>query len=406
MTTISIFCIGTSHDQREDYNILKVLHSLTVATGNDKKIIFDGADLSPGPAAEHLNEVTDQAIAEIKSAGRPAANSKIKVNLVGHSRGAANCLMIASHLLKVDNPSDYICNLFLIDTVKYAPKIPEKDVRFIYSNVNELVHIVMEDNTLFLFDLYEIKKDKNDPAIGNVRNIRIPGRHGTATQCNTIIPVGDVLETPTGYLSTNLEIEKLWPIGGLTLSLALQQLKAWGTQLDQRGEMLATEDWSLYFYHRIQAVNPIISRMPKKRWVNDTDRSSAGQPQKSAKAPGAIMRRTELLKLRRFGKNPFRFNPIFINEHHVQLCRQKHGDNLIDAVIKAQQLGRTISKKFGLLAAVDELTKSAPDSERERIIQSVKDAIKACFTNDYPFMQRLHAEGFVWNQDQILYDLL
>ena len=394
MTTVTIFCIGTDHYKREEYNILCVLHRLTVEADWDKKFIYDGAPLDPKRAAEYLNTITDQAIRDIESVDHPDSSSKITVNLVGHSRGAANCLLIASRLSKV-HPA-YECNLFLIDTVKYAPKIPEDEVRLIRSNVKNLVHVIMEDNTLFLFDLYEIKKDKMNPSQGTICNIRIPGRHGTATQCNTIVPMNENLKPldPDNYLATNLDREQLWPIGGLTLSLALQQLKTWGTRLHQNGEMLATDDWQLFFYHRIEFVNPIISRLTKKRRVNDTKTSSAGEPQKSTNAPGMIMRRSELLKLRRFGENPFRFNPIFINEHHVHLCRQKHGNDLIEAVLRALKTGKK-KKQYELQAAVIQGTE-----------QTVINRIKDSFYNDALFLKRLHAEGFVWSQDRILYDLL
>lgn len=410
--TFSIFCIGTDHKHDETYLIMMVMYGLLAAqvqgvdnaggTGktavekaqsDHHKVVYDGANLLPnslgGDADDHLRKVAENAVKLVKSVERNG--EKITVNLLGHSRGAANCLLIANLLHKELAARECTCNLFLIDTVKFAPSIPEKLTRTIDDNVNELVHLVMEDNTFPLFDLYEIKAAPGT-SDERITNIRLPGTHGTATQCN-LRPekgVSELPDRPDNYLAVEDHRRSLWPIGGVALSSALIKFKEWETPLSAPAEQLATPAWQLYYYHRIQEANPIISRVRRLRQFNDSGKSSPGNKQGFVKAPGLLVKRTDLLKLKKFGSNPFRFGRVFVNEDHFKLARAEHGSHFVDAV-------------RGSL--------THPDSKFDLSMQGSLNrplaisTIQRIFYRDYPFLQLLNDAGIHWNGES-LFDLL
>jgi hypothetical protein len=351
--TFTIFCIGTAHDTSEKFNIFSVMFNMVNATevGNKgkpdpttspagadhHKVIYDGPSDFPTvlnisawklKAAKEMKEVRDDAVRLIELA---ANNNKITVNLFGHSRGAITCLLIASSLWR--KSLNYTCNLFLIDAVKVSDTfslrthssrhtgIQEEDTRYIQSNVNEMVHFVMEDNVAPYFKLYKIEKAKEN-STSKVVNIRIPGKHGTATQCN-LRTINKAIVADADITSIT-QARKMWPIAGVVLSSALQKAADWGKDeanngnslpLTTIGQNLASDEMLFYYYNRIQLDNEIVSAKVKKRWINDMDKSSPGQIQKKEIVKGRRSKTT----LDKFSLNPFRFNSIFVNQEHFDL---------------------------------------------------------------------------------------
>ena len=374
--TISIYCIGTGHTAAEEFNILRVLYELTntssaltvkKASGNwftsqlvnppatvpapaaqHHKVLYDGAPNLPdvgGRAAGHfMNNVMGNAFGLISSVSLNQGD-KLTVNLVGHSRGAVNCLMIASKLWREKRP--YACNLFLIDAVKVTGRndptgatIPKAHTRFIFENVNNCVHIVMEDDVKFkgvtgIFKLYKFGKDKDHPPATDIKTFRFPGTHGTATQCDQIVDTGNPLPPPIAGRNGGIaDAHKMWPIGGAVLSMALQRLKEWGTPLHQEGIQLANEREEFNFLNRIQLKNKLVSRFARARLINDAKKSQAGASQEFALVPGSGKKtyRSDRL-LNEFGTNLLRYHPIFINQHHVTLAIKFLGEDLVGLIL-------------------------------------------------------------------------
>lgn len=413
--TVSIYCIGTDHKIEESYLIMMVMYDLMlgdnvrgvdnhggtavsrVTNPNDDhhKVVYNGANLRPnslgGDADTHLRNVADNAVKLVDSVAK-SGSEPITVNLLGHSRGAASCLLIANMLQQKLGADATRCNLFLIDTVKFASSIPEAYTRGIGKNVNNVIHIAMEDNTMPLFDLYEIKPAAGT-ADGRIKNIRLPGTHGTATQCNLLAGEGDKLpDRPDNFLGTEEDRCKLWPIGGVALSTALDKFKEWGTPLSPAGEALAEPSWQLYYYHRIQKCNPITSRLRRLRLMNDSGKSAPDHKQGFVKAPGLLVKRTEALKLHKFGDNHHRFGPVFVNEEHFELAKEVHQDE---------------ERLFTAVHTV--LTQSGKGYNLHQPLGSTRiDAISMLdrlFYTDYPFLHLLNDAGFHWDGDTV-FDLI
>ena len=432
MKTFSIFCIGTGHDSKEEFNILTVLHRLTEAVDVDNnggthvqkvsqpnaehhKILYDGPPDLPDilafkAAATRMIQVRDNAIKLIQSvnlpSGRSGREAKITVNLVGHSRGAVNCLMIASELDKQFGSRDCHCNLFLIDPVKVTdtlsvlPKgrVPETDTRFIFDNVKKVVQIVMEDDVKFLnvvgiFKLYKIEEERVRPAPDGsqrITNIRLPGTHGTATQCNPLI---------TSVEANGLVIppEKIWPIGGVALSTILQYLQDWGTPLHQDARDHLDPARKFYLYNRIQIVNTIVEDQAQKRIINNVKLSTSGQNQERNIVPGPdnhTYRSDELLD--KFGENPFRFHPVFINPHHVQLCIDAFGTGGVELV-------DIILAEFNIAGSERDLKKAAESqpADSESSVEDIFEAVKRNILLFPDFFSLLKTNGFTWDKQQL-----
>ena len=379
--TVSIFCIGTGHNSNEEYNILRILYDLTNTesgwvvsrmggkqTGSqlfnppqrmiapDKlhhKILYDGApnlpDVGGKASGDYLVNVADNALELIKSVSLDG-NEKLKVNLVGHSRGAVNCLLIATRLFREMRNAD--CNLFLIDAVKVigvnkkliTSRVPEDKTRLLFENVKNCTHIVMEDDVKYtelngflkmgIFVLYEFEKVQINPPQMDIEQIRFPGTHGSATQCNPMARDGEEIPAlPSGKLIP--AAKDMWPIGGAALSLALQKLKSWGTPLHDDGRALATEEKEFWFLNRVQLINRFITPFSKKRLINDSKQSISKENQEVDLVPGGInkvlYRPKELLD--RFTPNLLRHHPVFINQRHVDLAIKFLGEPLISDVI-------------------------------------------------------------------------
>lgn len=445
--TISIYCIGTAHRVGEEYNILRMLYDLTDANSgwmvertpgkwtdsnlfrpHDKvpnpddehhKVLYDGPpnfpDLGARAAGQYMVNVTNNAKLLINSI-KLSVNEKLKVNLVGHSRGAVNCLMIAAALRTNSRVS---CNLFLIDAVKVTGRndltratIPEAETR-LYANVADCLHIVMEDDVKFvlgplkfgIFRLYKFAKDDKSPPKIDVEHIRFPGTHGTATQCNEMVKDGEqILKLPKDRLIP--EADKMWPIGGAVLSLALQKLRSWGTPLHDEGRKLANEKQEFSFLTRIQRSNPFLTPYSKKRLINDSKNSRPGEIQEVELVPGGpdkVTYRSEKT-LNNFGTNPLRYHPIFVNRRHVDLAVKFLGSDLVAMILLVPDgkliLDETdkvlVTKTLGLPVSRNLHDQAAGTGEDfvNRILRTIQRNV-----NRFPdFFTLLTAKGFTWQR--------
>lgn len=328
MPTLSVFCIGTGHTRAEQYNLLVALHALTAATdvpgaarpvppegafGPNYKVIFDGPPNSD--VGVHLVNVRTQAVA-VLAALRSRHADPWTVNLAGHSRGAVECMMIGQMLQ--DSGDHATVNMFLVDTVKRSANSDEIGLR-VFGNTHEFVQIVMEDDATVIFKLANIRA--NVPAGGVVpvlNHIRLPGTHGTASQCNPYTFKGVAVRQAD--LTANPP-PRLWPIGSVAMRTALAQLRRWGTPLTDAGNRYIGQTSAAAFnepafreimlaeYWRIVSLHPYKGG---RRKLNDIPLSKPGEVQAFRPVRGS--RAEELLGSR--VANPFRFFNLFVNQQH------------------------------------------------------------------------------------------
>src|SRR5262249_8953818 len=155
------------------------------------------------------------------------------VNMVGHSRGAVNAIMVADLMHRDNNPNRV--NLFCLDCVKMVPEpgpggSPHFGKRG-YPNTAQIVHLISEDDTQPVFSLPELEFP-NPPGPPVTGLFAWRGTHGTGSQCAPITPAGrKVPQRPANFPDP----EETWPIGFTTLLFILERLQAWGTELTARG---------------------------------------------------------------------------------------------------------------------------------------------------------------------------
>ena len=136
MPTLTLSFVGTGHFRVERYNLMVVVHSLVDAIDISEpgsqipeggaadaqyKMLFDGPDLLGGGRgdAESMDSVRARVLAVLK--GRP----DVVVNMVGHSRGAINGIMIADEMQRVHNMPNRV-NMFCLDAAKNLIQLSNK----------------------------------------------------------------------------------------------------------------------------------------------------------------------------------------------------------------------------------------------------------------------------------------
>src|SRR5215471_13986141 len=128
MPSLTINFIGTGHDSSETYNTLVVAHELVnavdlsqsaqkgplasvlanvpLAANRDYKLLLDGPS-DAGFGMKNCRDLVQRIVGQLPNH---------TVNMVGHSRGAVNAIMVADLMHRDNNPNRV--NLFCLDCVK------------------------------------------------------------------------------------------------------------------------------------------------------------------------------------------------------------------------------------------------------------------------------------------------
>ncbi len=406
METLSIFCIGTSHDRSEPWTLMRALYDLTAAAGEvlpadlpgatpDKphvKVLFDGPEVR-NTSNKFLLDACADAVTFIKK------NNPQRVCLLGHSRGAVLATMIAArlHLEGLRAPPVF---LWLLDTVARTgtmgggPRVIEPfETLTVYPNVDHVVRVVMEDDPRTFFPLEEVRICLDGESVGTldyeyekqsgasspeVTLIRMPGSHGTGTQVNPVAQAGSRLPTKLegrrGPGINNARPGRLWPIGEACLINALRAIRdvnkepahptRRGVPLTRTGNDFAGSnselDTLLDAYARILMEN----RRTSSGWFrrNDVDRKPRpreGGPrreiQKVFQDPGIWDAGS---RLHHYGRD-FRSNALIVNEQHRFLLGQQGREDWAAAF---EEAGRTHRWRrfFKLPSGIEEMRRKLP----------------------------------------------
>jgi hypothetical protein len=390
MPTLSVFCIGTGHTREEKFNLLAALHSLVAATGIPDgkrpvppedpaigphyKLIYDGPPnlpQLPEPQLIRVRETTAAVLAALQASRPPTASDPWIVNLAGHSRGAVACMMAAAVLTQKNLPAKV--NMFLIDTVKRASTSDEVGLR-ILGNTQEFFQIVMEDEPTLVFKLANIQArlTNNDTQAPLIRHIRLPGTHGTATQCN---PLTSKCDTVKDVSLSNTPLPRLWPLGGVAIRHALRKFQEWGSPLTEAGlryigqakgqpfneavfrNILLSEYWRILDLHPFDNGH---------RHVNDVPSSKPGVVQDVRRVKG-IRSEAELGKR---AANPFRKSNIFVNQQHFDLFAAAR-NTLPGGAVLVNRLKLIASGNAGLDLTVD--TSAVDDQAMKQALNTIFD---------------------------------
>lgn len=231
------------------------------------------------------------------------------LNMVGHSRGAMTCLRIAEDIDSLLWAANLACNVFCIDPVDWTTYKDGKSYT-LSSNIRGYKRIAMEDDSstgssIDTFPLMTIKSSATY-TISSDDNIRLPGTHGTATQCNPILESGKTAYNNPG--------KPLWPIGYSTYTTINKQLISWGTEFNN----ISNDFQTINTYANMFINNPATLRGGVYiRTVNDLDPCKPDAEQKtemyiSTRLPEGL----DLLC-----KNIYRGGPLFINNQHHDLFK-------------------------------------------------------------------------------------
>lgn len=389
MSVLNVFLIGTGHTQEEEFNLLVLLHDLvsaeTIKTKanyemdgdsfrastlrGDVKVVFDGPGFTDLPlqAGPKMTTVRDE-VRRLAEQMKTVQGANVEtVNLFGHSRGAITAIYTANEL--ADKNLINSCNLFLVDPVKRA-RIPDDKANILPEITKDCIVLAMEDEAFFgsikppgmtgnIFKLEKLTRADE----GEIKYIRLPGTHGTATQCNPVTDSGEDVKTVQGALPPRSDLtaeqrtrnarallkKPIWPIGGFALRRGLWQLMEWGARLDVRSDLdtasantLSDIKAQLFHgfmrdYFAIANKNPFhagksfSSGAKYERLVNDTAKSTAGKRQKYSYKHGY---RTDDFLEKEVGvpPNPWRYTPLFLNTDHVQLFKTTFESQFPDLV--------------------------------------------------------------------------
>lgn len=309
MDILVIFLMGTGHRGDESDSTIPSLFRNTNAknlgthradsgeillkreqkTGQKQaKIIFDGI----GSHGTGIAQATSKGFGNIS---KRATEVVVKLEprniiLIGHSRGAALTTVIANELAETGFIGNV--NIFAIDPVARSRGKGEHEKTHLPPNVARYLAVLMEDETARIFTPMVVKTER----LSRNNFIRMPGRHGTATQL-----VGD------------------WPIGRVVYQICLRFLKDCGAEFtDAELNDIALVD--LYF--QIHLRNPVKSG---SRLIND------GKKEKYHDLSKTRTRKELFLKMRDSGStnqfkihNPYHSQTHFINMHHAALFKETY----------------------------------------------------------------------------------
>ena len=201
MGGVSMYFIGTGHDRSETANSKGAKAQLfpwfhdNIDDGfvNREKFVFDG----PGSTALHKSKLNfwklgrgaafgegwkrnrDRAIRVLSEYG----GSNTCVNLVGHSRGAVTCHMLA-HAIKRTYRS-FNVRIFAVDPVPGGETDFGAEAEVIPNNVSEYVQILMENDSNMNFGVMGPNRLHFQNSNTRYRTLAMPGKHGDCIKIPT-----------------------------------------------------------------------------------------------------------------------------------------------------------------------------------------------------------------------------
>jgi hypothetical protein len=203
----TMYFIGTDHHRDEPDQLFPWFYrELDPGAEGKKKFIYDGPGSKPMTRKNFFNVLSAKpakipvvgvgtslgvgwegnvaaAINDLRANANVQTNERI--NLIGHSRGAVTCNMVA-HAIKKNFPQ-FRVRIFAIDPVPggerdFASNIG--DFETIPSNVYEYVQILMENHDAPLFGVLGPNRLKFEaPGRTSYRTLAMPGKHGSCVKC-------------------------------------------------------------------------------------------------------------------------------------------------------------------------------------------------------------------------------
>ncbi len=377
---LTVYCIGSAHNYKENYNTLVSLCDSTNAgakilithAGNrtnyigvqtiDREeplnpgwenqnqicVLIDGPNFDKGMPAteksgEYINNQTDK-LCVIASKYSPDI-----VNLVGHSRGAIMCNVFAWKLsdsmdykyhdknyfgLSYTGTTNPIVNVFLIDPVNHTD-ISIKFALGLSPVTNGYKRIIMEDaggvtgavstnsTDNYAFPLEKITDESSHYKIQTLDNIRIPGTHGTASQLTPVANNGEKLPNPAPVtINTPSKSKDFFPIARIAFCTVMNQLSIWETNYDTLELIFSSDTRNIINeYARVFNINKfLLNRNSHNRLVNNAPRSEPNQTiSYSWVKPSRDKNQLNLIC-----PNPYRWGIFFINQQHAALFKDKY----------------------------------------------------------------------------------
>jgi hypothetical protein len=205
----TMYFIGTDHHRDEPDQLLPwFFQNLDPGMQDQKKFIFDGPGSQPMTrsftdlftfknrdkpvkmgkvgSGTTLGQGWESNVTAAIAALRQHANhgSNERINLIGHSRGAVTCHMVAHRIKKEFR--DFRVRIFAIDPVPGGERDFASDIgdfKTIPSNVLEYCQILMENHSEVFFGVLGPKRLKfESPGNTNYRTLAMPGKHGSCVK--------------------------------------------------------------------------------------------------------------------------------------------------------------------------------------------------------------------------------
>ena len=359
MSIYNVYCLGTGHSSNQAERLLPDIFRTYDRSPADRKQLMEGLgtsafvqtvrDANNGEAPRGLKEmgtlsgtgwgnVVMQVMAGLRVAH--ATQPISMVNLVGHSRGAVTCHMIA-HAIAHAMPG-VRCNIFAIDPVPggvfdFSPwwelsaadrgrlGLDGKTPEFLPNNVNTHFSILMEKDTNPCFGVLGPGKLRGgDNTVFGY--LPMYGKHGCCVK-------SDLVNVPASRIA---------------LSILLEHLSSWDVFVDETKRLTPYQYAEAYAQVYLNAINE--GDNPKSV-ANYSGTKVAGIVLASVLTGGLVglMYGSGYWRNRRASDipNDFRQNPYYLNTHHRdmfladQACR-----NVADAVNRYGFMSRTEFDRF------------------------------------------------------------
>jgi len=359
VSVYNVYCLGTGHSSNEAERLLPNVFSAYDLSPADRKQLMEGLgtsafvqtvrDANNGAAPGVLDwrgkafgagwgNVVMQVMAGLQAAN--AAQAITVVNLVGHSRGAVTCHMIAHAIAHV--MPGVRCNIFAIDPVPggvadFSPStelsaadrgrlgLDGRTPEFLPNNVGTHFSILMEKDTNLCFGVLGPGKLRGGD---NTRFGYLPmyGKHGCCVK-------SDIVAVPASRIA---------------LSILLEFLSSWDVSVDETKRLTPHQYAEAYAQVYLNAINEGDN---PKNVANYSGTKVAGIVLASVLTGGlaGLMCGSSYWLNRRASDvpNDFRQNPYYLNTHHrdmflaSQECR-----NVADAVNRYGFMSRTEFEGF------------------------------------------------------------
>ncbi|MEI6257606.1 MAG: hypothetical protein WCQ77_13280 [Planctomycetota bacterium] len=344
MSVYNVYCLGTGHSSDQAERLLPIICRMYDRSPADRKVLMEGLGTSAfvqsvraandGAAATGLGlrskafgkgwgNVVMQVMAGLQAAHQ--AQTITLVNLVGHSRGAVTCHMIA-HAIAHALPR-VECNIFAIDPVPggafdFSPwwelsaaeraqlGLDGKSPEFLPDNVLAHFSILMEEDTNPGFGVLGPGKLRGGGKKTAFGYLPMYGRHGCCVK-------SDIDNVPASRIA---------------LSILLEHLRGWGVLVDDMGRLTQPQYAEAYAEIYLKAIaegnNP-------KNVANYSKMKVAAVVLGTVLSGGllGLMHGSSYWRNRRASDipNDFRQNPYYLNTHHKD-------------VFNADQASRNVAK--------------------------------------------------------------